>query len=546
MIIMDIKVDNIYAFKDFHINMSYPKKIVNSTIENEFLEERTNFRYKKVNIIMGTNATGKTTMGKLLMLFTNYLNDGGYKRFTNRIADVKKAAKLQIDFVTNENLLYRFEMNVGPKTQKSYTEEDVDIKIYYTPIETRDSYETCASRLDMYECEETTYEKVNTNGWKFSYPIDSSGDKVYSTIEENSKYIYILQQILKTLDSSVEEVVKVSEVENTYVIKWKNCSAIIKDGKIANGEVMSSGTKAGLEISYIITSLLCDMHDLYYCDELFSYVNSDIEKACLSIIIEKLSGRKQLFFTTHNSDILDMQLPKHSFTFLKKDVNNEDDSIKCIAASQYLKRSTDSLKHAVENDLFCTAPELHRLFEIADLLLGGMQMRKSGIYQYYVEGEDERSLLNTLKLDLRCIESGKIDKFNVIQSRFTTARMRTLKTGTTVVLVYDTDVEMNTKILDENIAFLKRQKGIKEVICIPQVRNLEDELVRACNIKNIVDLTKSLTKADYKRDLINCSNLSDRLKKCKFDITKIWAEIPKNNFKKYGNDSEKIKIKSKK
>ena len=92
MIIMDIKVDNIYAFKDFHINMSYPKKIVNSTIENEFLEERTNFRYKKVNIIMGTNATGKTTMGKLLMLFTNYLNDGGYKRFTNRIADVKKAA----------------------------------------------------------------------------------------------------------------------------------------------------------------------------------------------------------------------------------------------------------------------------------------------------------------------------------------------------------------------------------------------------------------------------------------------------------------------
>ena len=52
MIIMDIKVDNIYAFKDFHINMSYPKKIVNSTIENEFLEERTNFRYKKVNIIM--------------------------------------------------------------------------------------------------------------------------------------------------------------------------------------------------------------------------------------------------------------------------------------------------------------------------------------------------------------------------------------------------------------------------------------------------------------------------------------------------------------
>ena len=40
--------------------------------------------------------------------------------------------------------------------------------------------------------------------------------------------------------------------------------------------------------------------------------------------------------------------------------------IKCIYASQYLKRNTDSLKHAVENDLFCTAPELHRLYEIAE------------------------------------------------------------------------------------------------------------------------------------------------------------------------------------
>ena len=38
MIIMDIKVDNFYAFKNFHMNMSYPKKIVDSTIEEEFLE----------------------------------------------------------------------------------------------------------------------------------------------------------------------------------------------------------------------------------------------------------------------------------------------------------------------------------------------------------------------------------------------------------------------------------------------------------------------------------------------------------------------------
>ena len=52
MIIMDIKVDNLFAFKNFHMNMSYPKRIVDSTIEKEYLEKRPNFRYKKV-IILG-------------------------------------------------------------------------------------------------------------------------------------------------------------------------------------------------------------------------------------------------------------------------------------------------------------------------------------------------------------------------------------------------------------------------------------------------------------------------------------------------------------
>lgn len=157
------------------------------------------------------------------------------------------------------------------------------------------------------------------------------------------------------------------EVENTYAIKLENRSIIIQDGKILDTDILSSRTKAGLDISYIIASLFCNIHNLYYCDELFSYVNSDIEKACLSIIIDKLEGRKQLFFTTHNTDILDMQLPKHSFTFLKKDIRDRSMPIECVNAADFLKRNTDSLKHAAENDLFSAAPDLDRLYEILDL-----------------------------------------------------------------------------------------------------------------------------------------------------------------------------------
>lgn len=168
-------------------------------------------------------------------------------------------------------------------------------------------------------------------------------------------------------------------------------------------------------------------------------------------------------------------------------------------------------------------------------------MKKNVTYHYYVEGEDEKSLLDALKSELKCIESGKVEKFNVVQNRFTAARIRPLKYGVVIVLIYDTDVETNTEILKYNIAFLKKQSGIKEVICIPQVNNLEDELKRACEIKCAGDLTNSKTTTDYKRDLISCTNLGAKLKKCNFDISKMWKQLPTNSFQQFGNNAEKIK-----
>ena len=62
-----------------------------------------------------------------------------------------------------------------------------------------------------------------------------------------------------------------------------------------------------------------------------------------------------------------MPLPMHTFSFLKKDKNNIDVPITCVYADQYLKKNTDSLKNAVDNDLFCTAPELEKLFSVMNL-----------------------------------------------------------------------------------------------------------------------------------------------------------------------------------
>ncbi len=89
---------------------------------------------------------------------------------------------------------------------------------------------------------------------------------------------------------------------------------------------------------------------------------------------------------------------------------------------------------------------------------------------------------------------------------------------------------------------LKKQTSIQDVICIPQVNNLEDELLRACQIKNIRQLTHSTSTTDFKRDLISCSNLHTRLAKCGFDISKFWSRIPTNKFRVFGNNASFIKL----
>ena len=167
-------------------------------------------------------------------------------------------------------------------------------------------------------------------------------------------------------------------------------------------------------------------------------------------------------------------------------------------------------------------------------------MSKNAIYRYFVEGESEQILINALKTDLGLIVPGKVDILNVIQKKINKNWLRTMKPNTTVILVYDTDVE-DVELLKKNIETLKKCAAVKDVWCIPQVKNFEDELVSACNIRNVMDLTGTRTLHDHKRAFVNNSNQSQMLERNGFDIEKLWSKVPDNAFAQFGNDSEKIK-----
>lgn len=168
-------------------------------------------------------------------------------------------------------------------------------------------------------------------------------------------------------------------------------------------------------------------------------------------------------------------------------------------------------------------------------------MAKDTHYRYYVEGECEVVLLETLKTDYQCIRAGKIEKFNALEKKLTMSRMRSFNKGTIVVLVFDTDKDEGN-ILEENIKLLKSSSMVKTVLCITQVENLEDELIRSCQIKNVREITGSKASGDFKRDFIALRNLKQRLDSCGFDFSKFWAKQPRKNFMHIENEADKIRV----
>lgn len=61
MIIMNFQFNSVLSFYNFSVNFSYKTKLRFTLIENEWLTKVPSFRYKKINIFLGSNATGKTS-----------------------------------------------------------------------------------------------------------------------------------------------------------------------------------------------------------------------------------------------------------------------------------------------------------------------------------------------------------------------------------------------------------------------------------------------------------------------------------------------------
>lgn len=161
-------------------------------------------------------------------------------------------------------------------------------------------------------------------------------------------------------------------------------------------------------------------------------------------------------------------------------------------------------------------------------------------YHYFVEGTCEQKLLTVLKEQKNLIVPGTIDVFNVTQKKITDLKIRTLPYNIIAILVFDTD-NPNVDMLNANLAKLKRSAQVKEIWCVLQVPNLEGELQRSTDLKDIKKLFGCEGREEFKEKFIKERNLYKKLLDAGFILEKMWSMDGDGDYGKIKNDGYRIK-----
>lgn len=163
---------------------------------------------------------------------------------------------------------------------------------------------------------------------------------------------------------------------------------------------------------------------------------------------------------------------------------------------------------------------------------------------YYVEGACEQQLIAALKENPARLIPGKIRVFNVIQNLIPKSQMISIQKGTTVALVFDTDVPQ-TANLRKNLELLDRYCVKLRIVYLPQVLNLEDELTRCTDVKSVAELTKSNSIRNFKTDFCKLKGKDCRamLERHGLDIESLWMNKVPEVFRFVENNSGLVKIK---
>ncbi|WP_431022581.1 putative ATP-binding protein involved in virulence [Erwinia rhapontici] len=390
------RIDNLFCFKDAELNLSFSRPPVNSSLEGEYIDGYEKFYFKKVCILSGANASGKTSLGRVIFAVQQFLDDGDMITSSLSITDKTKNAYIEADFFQEHNgFLYRVAFNFSESEKKSI--RLLGTTVAAVSLRKNDSCATATKRLDKV-WQESNFSLSGRHRYFSTYLLTQDSFKeacveegfffgyhfILSENEEKGNNISrlttaTLSAVLKTFDNTIKSVSELTtkdegtppEIQG-YSITFKNNDKVILDldGDITNKERLSRGTYEAVKISQLLAGVISDKVSdstyedkgsaVYYLDEKMAFTHTELEKIILTLIISKLCRYGQFFYTTHNYDILSLDLPTHSFTFTKR----LDGATSFIDATDVYKKNDRNLLTYVKNDCFGTIPDVSLIEEI--------------------------------------------------------------------------------------------------------------------------------------------------------------------------------------
>ena len=387
MIILRVACDNLYMFKNFAVDFTYERKSNHYLSENDRLFAGSKIKVRKNLIVMGSNASGKTTFGKLLCMIFNFiygkdLSDGSFNIPSARY-DKSKDSSFEIEFVIddtayllkahfhNDNL--HTEKIFRQKIYKSYNIQTLRKKL--TEGEVIETYDAVTNLLNI-GCKSYAFASLKEFvdlrkkiGFWFSFselPLNSSTYLGETNIE-------FLNNVLPKIDNSVISVKRLtvegengeSAKTNSYQITFKNKEVLtIPDGDLTRCDKrLSHGTFEAIDFLFTFDELSNRKGYFFYIDERLSHMHSELEAYLIYQAFSKKSFDSQIFFTTHNAELLDLNAPITSFLFFRRSGEGFNE---VIYPSEVLRKNIRSLRMHYENDYFGVLPDysvLDKFFE---------------------------------------------------------------------------------------------------------------------------------------------------------------------------------------
>jgi predicted ATPase len=373
MLFTKFELNNLYSFNNLVVDMTLPKKRNANTVDHEYLKNSPAFHVKRLCIISGANATGKTSLGKTLCGLQNVLR-GRIAQNMLKIHDKNSPATARLEFVTPES-------DTLHEVWLEFAQKDTEVllssyKHRHIPIAKRDSAGTARAKLatQEYKASDTpvaspldlAQEIKNANSsvvqsWRYAISLTDTED--FPNLSNHSFNVGATEKILMSFDPTIKEIKTLSaddepDTPSAYKIIFANNDTVqvdLTNKDITNKDRLSKGTHEAIEVADFILSLAKRRphSTTFFLDEKMAHVHSDLEVSILNKMIGILGEESQLFYTTHNTDVLDMNLLPHSYLFLMR---SETGCVSAVQPEHRFTKNDRTLRSYVENDVFKTRP----------------------------------------------------------------------------------------------------------------------------------------------------------------------------------------------